>query len=239
MPTSDKLKASIVVMLAMLAVLIAAFAFIVSIAQPTNDSEGQDFLALEVSDKEHSFIFSYNRDMQLPELPTGCEATAISTLLRMHGYPASKTDVADAMPKSSWDFFNCFWGDPYKESGGACMAPCAAATANMFIDDGGKAVALKGATLGEMALEGALPACVWVTIDLAEPYPTRTQGDYTCYVPSHCVTVTEVGYDTVSYFDPLSGIQQADRHLFETRFKQLGSQAVFILGGNNDFKLRS
>ena len=37
MPTSDKLKASIVVMLAMLAVLIAAFAFIVSIAQPTDD----------------------------------------------------------------------------------------------------------------------------------------------------------------------------------------------------------
>lgn len=231
MPMIDKLKAAIVVMLAVLAVLIAAFACIVSKAQPADNPDGQDFLALEVSDKEHSFIFNYNHDMQLPELPTGCEATAVSTLLRMSGYPASKTEVADAMPKSSWDFVNCFLGNPYQENGAACMAPCAAATANLFIGDGGHAVALKGATLGEMSLEGALPACVWVTVDLAEPCQVQTQGEYTRYTPSHCVTVTDVGEDEVSYFDPLSGIQKADRSLFEERFKQLGSQAVFILGG--------
>lgn len=227
MPACEKIKAAIFVAVALLAVLVLAFWLIVAASPPPKDPQQVDYMALEVEDLEHVFVFSHNQDMQLPELPTGCEATAVSTLLRMHGYPASKTDVADAMPKSSWDFVGCFWGDPYSETGGACMAPCAAATANGFITDESEAVAVRGATLEEVEL----PACVWVTIDLAEPRPTRTQGDYTCYTPSHCVTLTDVGEDEVSYFDPLSGIQKADRSLFEERFKQLGSQAVFILGG--------
>ena len=142
------LVGALIVSLVIAAALAAAFFFLVDSTQGKASPSECDYLNMEVSDEPHAFIFNYQKDMQYPELPTGCEATAVSTLLRMHGYNVSKTDVADAMPKSDWDFVDCFWGDPYKETGGACMSPCAAATANLFIDDGAEAVAVRS-TLGE------------------------------------------------------------------------------------------
>lgn len=189
-----------------------------------------DYLTMEVNDKPHVFIFNYQKDMQYPELPTGCEATAVSTLLRMHGYNVSKTEVADAMPKSDWDFVDCFWGDPYEETGGACMSPCAAATANLFLDDGAEAIAVRS-TLGELDLEGGLPACVWVTINLEEPRATRKLNGFTCYTPSHCVVVRKIENGTVYCYDPLSGVVDYPLELFKKRYEQLGSQAVFIREG--------
>lgn len=214
------------------AALAAAFFLLVDSTQGTAGPPETDYLNMEVRDEPHTFVFNYQKDMQYPELPTGCEATAVSTLLRMHGYNASKTEVADAMPKSDWDFVDCFWGDPYKETGGACMSPCAAATANMFIEDGAEAVAVRS-TLGELDLEGALPACVWVTINLEEPRATRTLNGYTCYTPSHCVVVRKIENGTVYCYDPLSGVVDYPLQLFEKRYEQLGSQAVYI---NHDAK---
>ena len=179
-------------------------------------------------------MFNYQEDMQYPELPTGCEATAISTLLRMHGYDVSKTEVADAMPKSETDFVNHFWGDPYSRHGGMCMAPCAAATANLFIDDGAAAVAVKGPSLEELELEGGLPACVWVTIGLDEPVALRSLDGYTCYTASHCVVLRKIEDGLAHCYDPLSGVVEYPLQTFRERYEQLGSQAVFIGGDSDD-----
>lgn len=85
----DRLLHLLALLLALLFGLVLLFAFLVSESQVTNEHQDDAALShekLEVNDFEHYFIFSYNRDMQLPELPTGCEATAISTLLRMGDY---------------------------------------------------------------------------------------------------------------------------------------------------------
>lgn len=218
--------------IAVAAALAAAFFFLVDGSQGEATLPADEDMALEVSDEPYVFTFNYQKDMQYPELPTGCEATAVSTLLRMNGYPASKTEVADAMPKSDWDFVDHFWGDPYKETGGACMAPCAAATANLFIGDGAEAIAVKGSSLEEIELEGGLPACVWVTIDLEEPTARKTIGRYTFYTPSHCVVLRKIEDGRAYCYDPLSGVIDYPLDLFKKRYEQLGSQAVCIMGGD-------
>lgn len=164
-------------------------------------------------------------DMQLPELPTGCEATALSTLLRMTGVQVTKTEVADAMPKSGTDFVYSFLGDPYEETGGCCMAPCSAATARGFLGDGMEAYETEGCDLAELRL----PCVVWVTIGLAEPQgPIKTQGAYSMYYPSHCVTVIDISGGMVKTIDPLKGFTDYPLEQFERVYEQVGAQAVYI-----------
>lgn len=183
------------------------------------------------SDEPSGFVFSYRDDMQFPELPTGCEATAVSTLLKMHSHDVSKVDVANAMPKSQWDFVDHFLGDPFDETGRACMAPCAAATANAFTRSGVAAVATKGIPLEGLGADGLLPACVWVTSYMSEPVALRSIGGYTLFRGTHCVVLYRIE-DGVAYcLDPLSGIVEYPLELFSKRYEQLGSQAVYITEG--------
>lgn len=209
------------VLLAVLLGMIAAFAVQVAVSQP-NGSVDEPREVLEASE---GYAVTA-ADMQLPELPTGCEATAIATLLRLNGVDASKTDVADAMPKSEMDFVHSFLGDPYSETGGCCMSPCAVETMRAF---------LVGRSLIGYETEGCdlvdlpTPCVVWVTIDLAEPQgPLKTQGAYEMFYPSHCVTVLGVDAETVRTIDPLKGYAEYPRDKFEHVYNVLGKQAVYI-----------
>ena len=72
--------------------------------------------------------------LQTPELPTGCEITALTMLLRYYGLPAGKTTMAEAyLPKTSFrlkededgnfygpDINRYFVGDPFTETGIVC-----------------------------------------------------------------------------------------------------------------------
>lgn len=165
--------------------------------------------------------------MQLPELPTGCEATAMGTLLRMNGVLVTKEQVAEAMPKSDTDFVNHFLGDPYSKSGWACMAPCGARTANRFLETEGKlaAVELEGVELGELPL----PCAVWATIGMSDPIPSGIEREgYSLFHNPHCVVVTSVGDDVVSMVDPLEGVAECDLATFEGIYDEMGKQAVWI-----------
>ncbi len=42
---------------------------------------------------------------QFPELPTGCEATALTMLLRYHGVNVSKKDIADTIPREPLPYY--------------------------------------------------------------------------------------------------------------------------------------
>ena len=53
---------------------------------------------------------------QRPELPTGCEATAVAMMLQYAGHNVSKTQVANEMPRSN-DGNRGFVGNPYSTSG--------------------------------------------------------------------------------------------------------------------------
>ncbi|EDX42771.1 C39 family peptidase [Limosilactobacillus reuteri] len=53
---------------------------------------------------------------QLPELPTGCEITAVTMMLRYAGYDVNKVQLANIMPRSN-NGDNGFVGNPFSPSG--------------------------------------------------------------------------------------------------------------------------
>lgn len=179
-------------------------------------------------DKPAKYIFDEKQDLQMPELPTGCEATALGTLLRMNGVNVTKFDVADAMPKSNGsDFVYSFWGNPYSATDGwACMAPCSVITANKFLKDTGKvAVEYTGTDLTDLKL----PSAVWVTMYLNDPMPSNYESNgYRLFRNPHCVVVERIELDSVYVIDPLVGEVAYPLERFNNIYKELGCQAVCI-----------
>lgn len=194
-------------------------------SQGVNDYS--DKFSEEVSDTPYEWVLNYNEDMQLPELPTGCEATAGATMMRMNGILVSKEDVADAMPKSDEDFVNCFIGDPYSYSGWTCSAPCLTNTLNGFLDVEEKfaAVELTGTPLQELPT----PCCVWVTTDMEMPgEPMREKDGYGLFRNSHCVVLRGIHDDKASVVDPLGGELDYDLNRFESVYDAMGRQSVYV-----------
>lgn len=179
-------------------------------------------------DKQVKYVFDEKQDLQMPELPTGCEATALGTLLRMNGVNVTKFDVADAMPKSDGsDFVYSFWGNPYSATDGwACMAPCSVITANKFLKNSNKvAVEYTGADLTELKF----PSVVWVTMYLNDPKPSNYElNGYRLFRNPHCVVVTRIELDSVYVIDPLVGEVAYPLERFNNVYKELGCQAVCI-----------
>ncbi|MEG1246969.1 C39 family peptidase, partial [Gordonibacter sp.] len=144
-----RVKAVALVLVVALAAELAAFACLVGAASHREPDDPHPVLAASDIEREE-YVVNYQKDMQYPELPTGCEATALSTLLRLNGVEASKVEVAEAMPKSDWDFVNAFFGDPARTDGWCCMAPCSAATAELFLPPSLAAVDATGESLDEV-----------------------------------------------------------------------------------------
>lgn len=187
-----------------------------------------DVEAPTLYDKPAKYVFDKKQDLQMPELPTGCEATALGTLLRMNGIDVTKFDVADAMPKSDGsDFVYSFWGNPYSATDGwACMAPCSVITANKFLKDTGKvAVEYTGTDLTNLKF----PSAVWVTMYLNDPVPSSYESNgYRLFRNPHCVVVTRIELDSVYVIDPLVGEVAYPFERFNSVYKELGCQAVCI-----------
>lgn len=187
-----------------------------------------DVETLILYDKPAKYVFDEKQDLQMPELPTGCEATALGTLLRMNGVNVTKFDVADAMPKSNGsDFVYAFWGNPYSATDGwACMAPCSVITANKFLKNSNKvAVEYTGTNLTDLKL----PSAVWVTMYLNDPMPSNYESNgYRLFRNPHCVVVTKIDDGTVYVIDPLVGETSCPLSRFENIYNTLGSQAVCI-----------
>lgn len=179
-------------------------------------------------DKPVKYVFDEKQDLQMPELPTGCEATALGTLLRMNGVNVTKFDVADAMPKSDGsDFVYSFWGNPYSATDGwACMAPCSVITANKFLKNSNKvAVEYTCTDLTDLKF----PSAVWVTMYLNDPLPSNYESNgYRLFRNPHCVVVTRIELDSVYVIDPLVGEVAYPLERFDSVYKELGCQAVCI-----------
>lgn len=218
------------------ALLVLLAALVLSVAQHADflrnvgDAEpyGRDVEALlpyAMDVDVEPYVVDYQKDMQYPELPTGCEATALSTLLRLNGVEASKIEVAAAMPKSEWDYVDAFLGDPARADGWCCMAPCSASTAALFLPPDLTAVDATGTPLGEVPV----PFCAWVSVgmDDLEPAGVELYG-YELFENPHCVTVLEVTETEVECIDPLRGKTTYERPRFEGVFVSGGSQSVYI-----------
>jgi uncharacterized protein YvpB len=136
--------------------------------------------------------------MQLPELPTGCEATATAMLLQYAGSTLTKLDVAIRMPYSN-NPSEGFVGSPFMESGFTIYPQ---ALMQLVHTQLGSAINLTGATFIDLqdSLQAGKPVCCWIADD---------QG----YV--HCVVITGYEDNTVYLNDPLNGYTTMTVSTFE------------------------
>ncbi|MFT8317007.1 MAG: C39 family peptidase [Sporolactobacillus sp.] len=127
---------------------------------------------------------------QRPELPTGCEITAVTMMLRYKGIDISKLTLAKEMPRSTdGDPNQGFVGSPYLKSGSTIYPP---ALMNLVRGYAGSAVNLTGVTINELKdhLSDNKPIVIWGTFD---------GFNY------HAVTLTGYTKDGFYYNDPWTG----------------------------------
>lgn len=166
-------------------------------------------------------------DMQLPELPTGCEATALATDLRMMGVPVDKTEVAEAIPRTDdpSEAAFAFVGDPSTKEGWTCLAPCLVETANKLVPSQRVAVDLTGTDLMDLPC----PCVVYVTVDMSTATGSgELCGDHELLRNTHCVVLTAIDGETACYVDPLRGSARCPLPEFNRAYVANGSQAVYV-----------
>ena len=181
-----------IVSLISLFLIFFGYEFQLELSELKSDS---NFEFKEIKEEEYISPLTYwkfdsTQDLQYPELPTGCEATAASTLLRMDGIEVTKFDVANKLPKSDSDCIYCFVGDPYSSSGWCCMSPCISITLSEFIDLRKQYIEVsKGKNLENLTT----PCEIWVTMYLESPLYTgyESNGYVGVYNP-HAIVIKEI-----------------------------------------------
>ncbi len=180
---------------------------------------------------------------QNPELPTGCEITALTMVLNYYGYPVKKEVMADKYLDKGYawltDFRVAFAGDPFDEYSYGCYAPVIVKAANKYLVEQNSS--LRATELKEMDFDDlfnftkqGIPVLVWTTLDLLPGYYTSSwvadNGEtVTWYTNEHCMVLLGDGGSTVYVADPTRGnIAAYDKDLFRTRYQELFSQAVVI-----------
>lgn len=180
---------------------------------------------------------------QMPELPTGCEATALTMILKHSGYNITKEQVAKDMPKANPIWKNgktyaahpseAFYGNPFSRAGYGVYSPVILKMINQYLE--GRGGDLTGQSLTqvlEVVKEGQ-PVIVWATMGLKPAYLTASwitpSGVFRWKAGEHTLVI--VGYDDQFIYtnDPLKGKQVSyDRSSFEKRYNEMGKMAVYI-----------
>ena len=192
--------------------------------------------------------------LQLPELPVGCEITALTILLRHCGFDAEKTDLAKNYLPVSWgnaryedgktykdSFFDYFIGDPFSRGYG-CFAGAIEKAANSYIADHGGGFTVKNISGSHPDvlydyLAADVPVLCWATDGMIEPefyetwYDNATGEQLDWYLNEHCFVLAgfNMSADLVTLNDPMKGIIDYNINRFETRYDQMHRQAIVII----------
>lgn len=196
-------------------------------------------------------ILSVRNIQQLPELPSGCEITAAAIALNYLGCEVTKTELARFFPVGGRphaqggrligpDPWATFAGDP-KSSGYGCFAPVVTEAVNRFLSSAGsarRAENLSGAKAADLTayIDAGTPVIVWATISMKAPYDgdgwyLESTGEYYRWTArEHCLVLIGYSDGKAVLSDPLNreGTVRYDFSLFETRYRQLFSQAVVV-----------
>ena len=184
---------------------------------------------------------------QNPTLPTGCEATSATMVLKYYKEDITAVDFAKyCLPKSE-DFYHkngilygpdpniYFVGNPFSKNGYGCFSPVIveAVNSNSRLC---KAKRVYG-NLEELCnkyINTDKPLIIWATMNmkpLKEGDKWLLQNEEAFCWPSgeHCLVL--VGYDNLNYYfnDPLKGATVGyEKKTAEACFNALGAQAVLI-----------
>ena len=197
---------------------------------------------------------------QYPNYPTGCESVSAVIAMRYAGSDISIDDFIDKyLQKGNFytkdgvtygpDPRTHFVGSPRNENSYGCMAPVIENAMNAYYQDkeqevnadypGKKRVVNATGTemddLCRQYIVKGIPCLVWVSIDMVEPYYSRSWnlpngGTYRWLSNEHCMVL--IGYDATHYYfsDPYRGaIVKYARQLSSNRYAAYGKQALAIL----------
>ncbi len=229
---------------------------------PLTDSSGRRIITSRQRKDydDNSVYIDMENILQLPELPVGCEITALTILLRHCGFDAEKTDMAKNYLPISWgnaryedgktykdSFFNYFIGDPFGKGYG-CFSGAIEKAANAYIADNGGGYTVKNISGAHPDvlydyLAAGVPVLCWATDGMIEPeyyetwYDNETGEQLDWYLNEHCFVLAgfNMDADIVTLNDPMKGIIDYNINKFETRYDQMYRQAIVILpdGENN------
>ena len=210
------------------------------------------FLDFETAAPEEHLIPNFPILYQMPELPTGCEITALTMVLHYYGYDVDKTTMAGrylpTVPASfsygadgrryGGDLQEYFVGDPFRQLGYICGTPAIVTAANDYLADAEstlRAVDYSGSTPEELyeLVSEDVPVVVWVTIGMADRRETQgwyiESGDYVEWSTNDHGAVL-IGYSdsTVTIADPIAGVVEYDRQQFESVFVSRQNQCVVL-----------
>lgn len=191
---------------------------------------------------------------QMPELPTGCEVTALSMVLEYYGFGVDKVELAEEyLPTAGAELYEgedgllygpdlneAFIGDPASEWGIICGVPAIVSAADGYLRDRGsvlRAENLTGADPEELygLVREGIPVVVWVTVDMGDRYDAEgwytASGEYVDWAMNdHGAVLIGYGEDTVAIADPLSGLVEYSRAQFESVFDSRGRQCAALTG---------
>lgn len=188
---------------------------------------------------------------QYPELPTGCEITALTMVLNYYGYAVDKMDMAlTYLPQTEAEFYEnekglligpdmekYFVGDPTGD-GYICGNTAIETAANRYLISTGSectAKALDGVspTVLYQYIEEDMPVVVWVTINMEDREETDgwylEDGTYMEWSGNdHGAVLIGYSENTVTIADPIYDIVICPRERFEQIFEERGSQCVVL-----------
>lgn len=190
--------------------------------------------------------------LQMPELPTGCEITALTMVLNYYGYSVDKVSMAsNFLPLADGDLYygengklygpdmnRYFVGNPFSEGGIICGTQAIVTAADTYLHMQESSYGAKDITGSSVdALYNRVsqnqPVIVWVTIGMEDR--NEVQGWYTengSYVEwstnDHGAVLIGYTDTTVMIADPVSGRMTYNRAQFEKVFMERGSKCVVI-----------
>lgn len=238
---------------------VAACKPVLETANNTSETSKNDIFLEENMEEQESVIAesqhqinSFDIIFQMPELPTGCEITALTMVLNYYGMEADKVEMATKyLPTQELNLYygsdgrlygndlnQYFIGNPTTENGYVFGTGAIVTAANAYLQDQGSdltAVDYTGAdvdTLYEIVSQD-IPVVVWVTISMTdrgetEGWYTRS-GEYVDWSTyDHGAVLIGYTQDTVTIADPISGKMEYSREDFERVFASRGNQCVVL-----------
>ena len=188
----------------------------------------------------------------MPELPTGCEITALTMAVNYYGYEADKvTMAAQYLPTASAnlhygsdgllygsDLNEYFVGDPTTELGYICGTGAIVTAADSYLAEAGSELRAEDITgtepeqLYQLVSEN-VPVVVWITIGMADRQAAQgwytEQGEYVDWsMNDHGAVLIGYSEDTVTIADPISGFMEYDKEQFEDVYESCGRQSVVL-----------
>jgi uncharacterized protein YvpB len=194
--------------------------------------------------------------------PTGCESTSTVMALNYYGIDMTIGEFIDnyldmeSIVYKNGEMWACdpnvsFVGNPRSSSGFGCYAPVIVKAIDSVLDDNSLDSSLGAKNLTGLSLRricneyvsNGIPVIVWATQNMQPSEEGKTwnvlgtDDTFTWKSKEHCLLL--VGYDKDYYYfnDPQhysDTYTKYDRYTVESRYRELGSQAVAIVSNNNE-----